>query len=29
MDLLYLALGAGCFALTAFLVTLFERLRGR
>jgi hypothetical protein len=29
MDLLYLALAAGFFALTVVLVSLFERLRGR
>jgi hypothetical protein len=28
MDLLYLALAAGFFALTAVLVSLVERLRG-
>lgn len=27
MDLLYLAIGLGFFALTALLVSLFERLR--
>lgn len=29
MDLIYLALGVGFFALTAALVAAFERLRGR
>lgn len=29
MDLLYLALGVGFFALTAVLVSVFERLRRR
>jgi hypothetical protein len=29
MDLLYLALGVGFFALTAVLVSIFERLRRR
>jgi hypothetical protein len=29
MDLIYLALGIGFFALTAGLVVAFEKLRGR
>ncbi len=29
MDLLFLALTVGFFAVTAVLVTLFEKLRGR
>lgn len=29
MDFLYLALGLGFFALSALLVSLFEKLRGR
>jgi hypothetical protein len=29
MDLLYLALGVGFFALTAILVSVFDRLRRR
>jgi len=28
MDLVYLALGVGFFALTAVLVTVFDKLRG-
>jgi hypothetical protein len=29
MDLIYIALAVGCFALTAGLVPVFERLRRR